>query len=145
LAAATFPLFVKELRLSHQLSTNDVRHQVAQMVADGVMDAGVDLDIKIFPSRSFFKPRTVQGLSRGQLDMTVFPLSYAEGQRPAFNLTLMPALVEVHDHAARLNDSHFMKEIEKQMAEDDVKKFWCMAISRTVLSARKSESPNRMT
>jgi len=111
-----------ELRLSHQWSTKDVRHKVAQMVADEVAAADVDLSIKIFPSKSLFKPREqYKPLSRGQLDMTVFPLSYAGGQRPEFNLTLMPGLVKNHDHAARLNQSEFMGEIEKLMAEDDVK------------------------
>jgi TRAP-type C4-dicarboxylate transport system substrate-binding protein len=47
----------KELRLSHQWSTKDVRHQVAQIVADEVAKADVDLEIKIFPSKSLFKPR----------------------------------------------------------------------------------------
>ncbi|MEL6794104.1 MAG: TRAP transporter substrate-binding protein DctP, partial [Pseudomonadota bacterium] len=54
------------------------------------------------------------------LDMTVFPLSYAGGQQPAFNLTLMPGLVKNHDHAARLNQSDFMKALEEKMADDDV-------------------------
>ncbi len=111
-----------ELRLSHQWSTSDVRHKVAQIVADEVAAANVDLTIKIFPSKSLFKPREQYSpLSRGQLDMTVFPLSYAGGQRPEFNLTLMPGLVKNHDHAARLNDSAFMGELEKLMAEDDVR------------------------
>lgn len=110
-----------ELRLSHQWSTADVRHEVAQIVADEVAAADVDLDIKIFPSKSLFKPREqYKPLSRGQLDMTVFPLSYAGGQQPAFNLTLMPGLVKNHDHAARLNESEFMEAIEAKMAEDDV-------------------------
>lgn len=110
-----------ELRLSHQWSTSDVRHKVAQMVADDVAAAGVDLTIKIFPSKSLFKPREqYKPLSRGQLDMTVLPLSYAGGQQPAYNLTLMPGLVKNHDHAARLNDSPFMAEIEKIMEGDDV-------------------------
>lgn len=112
----------KELRLSHQWSTKDVRHKVAQIVADEVAAANVDLEIKIFPSKSLFKPREqYKPLSRGQLDMTVFPLSYAGGQRAEFNLTLMPGLVKNHDHAARLNQSAFMGEIQKLMAEDDVK------------------------
>lgn len=112
----------KELRLSHQWSTSDVRHKVAQIVADEVAAANVDLEIKIFPSQSLFKAREqYKPLSRGQLDMTVYPLSYAGGQRPEFNLTLMPGLVKNHDHAARLNRSAFMKEIEKLMAEDDVR------------------------
>ena len=110
-----------ELRLSHQWSNSDVRHKVAQMVADEVAAADVDLEIKIFGSKSLFKPtEQYKPLSRGQLDMAVFPLSYAGGQEPAFNLTLMPGLVKNHDHAARLNDSEFMQAIEAKMAEDDV-------------------------
>lgn len=119
---AAFAANAAELRLSHQWSTKDVRHQVAQMVADEVAKADVDLSIKIFPSKSLFKPREqYKPLSRGQLDMTVFPLSYAGGQRPEFNLTLMPGLVKNHDHAARLNQSEFMQDLEKLMAEDDVR------------------------
>lgn len=111
----------KELRLSHQWSTEDVRHKVAQIVADHVAEADVDLEIKIFPSGSLFKANEqYRPLSRGQLDMTVFPLSYAGGERPEYNLTLMPGLVRNHDHAARLNESPFMEEIEAIMAEDDV-------------------------
>lgn len=110
-----------ELRLSHQWSNKDVRHQVAQIVADEVAAANVDLDIKIFGSKSLFKPREqYQPLSRGQLDMTVLPLSYAGGQQPAFNLTLMPGMVKNHDHAARLSNSPFMEALEAKMAEDDV-------------------------
>ncbi len=121
LIASAMTAHATELRLSHQWSTSDVRHQVAQIVADEVAAAGVDLEVKIFPSKSLFKPREqYKPLSRGQLDMTVFPLSYAGGQQPAFNLTLMPGLVKNHDHAARLNESDFMGKIEEIMAEDDV-------------------------
>ncbi|TDP00475.1 TRAP transporter substrate-binding protein DctP [Marinomonas balearica] len=111
----------EELRLSHQWSNKDIRHKVAQMVADEVKAANVDLSIRIFSSKSLFKPREqYRPVSRGQLDMTLVPLSYAGGQQPAYNLTLMPGLVKNHDHAARLSDSAFMQEIEKKMAEDDV-------------------------
>lgn len=110
-----------ELRLSHQWSNKDIRHQVAQIVADEVAAADVDLTIKIFGSKSLFKPREqYKPLSRGQLDMTVLPLSYAGGQQPAYNLTLMPGLVKNHDHAARLAESPFMDALEEKMAEDDV-------------------------
>ena len=109
------------LRLSHQWSNKDVRHQVAQMVADSVAAADVDLEIQIFGSKSLFKPREqYRPLSRGQLDMTVLPLSYAGGQQPAFNLTLMPGMVKNHDHAARLSASPFMAALEEKMADDDV-------------------------
>jgi len=111
----------QELRLSHQWSTKDIRNQVAQIVADEVAAADVGLEIKIFGSKSLFKPREqYRPLSRGQLDMTVLPLSYAGGQQPAFNLTLMPGLVKNLDHAARLSNSPFMEALEEKMAEDDV-------------------------
>ena len=107
------------MRLSHQWSTSDVRHKVAEIVANHVKEADVGLEIQIFPTQSLFKAREQwQPTSRGQLDMTVFPLAYAGGIHPEFNLTLMPGLVKSHDHAARLNDSEFMDEI-KQIAEDD--------------------------
>ena len=50
----------------------------------------------------------------------MLPLSYAGGQQPSYNLTLMPGLVKNHDHAARLNYSPFMDAIQEKMAEDDV-------------------------
>jgi TRAP-type C4-dicarboxylate transport system substrate-binding protein len=121
LLAGTLTAGAAELRLSHQWSTSDVRHKVAQIVADEVTAADVDLDIKIFPSKSLLKPREqYKPLTRGLLDMTVLPLSYAGGQQPAYNLTLMPGLVKNHDHAARLNESPFMEKIEEIMAGDDV-------------------------
>jgi TRAP-type transport system periplasmic protein len=122
LAASSLTLSAETLRLSHQWAEGDVRHQVAQMVADDVAAAGVDLEIQIFPNQTLFKAREqYTPLSRGQLDMTVLPLSYAGGQQPAYNLTLMPGLVKNHDHGDRLSHSPFMAEIENIMAGDDVK------------------------
>ncbi|MGC1260766.1 MAG: TRAP transporter substrate-binding protein DctP [Jannaschia helgolandensis] len=113
--------FAQTLKLSHQWSEGDVRHKVAQMVADEVAAADVDLEIQIFPNQTLFKAREqYTPLSRGQLDMTVLPLSYAGGQQPAYNLTLMPGLVKNHDHGDRLSNSPFMEEIQKIMAGDDV-------------------------
>lgn len=110
-----------ELRLSHQWSTADVRHRVAQMIADDEAVKAAGVAITIYPSESLFKAREqYRPLSRGQLDMAVLPLSYASGQQPAYNLTLMPGLVKNHDHAARLNESPFMAKIEELMAQDDV-------------------------
>ena len=110
-----------ELRLSHQWSTKDVRHKVAEVFANHVKHANNDLQITIFPSKSLFKPKEeYKPLSRCQLDMTVLPLSYAGSQQPSYNLTLMPGLVKNHDHAARLNYSPFMDAVQEKMAEDDV-------------------------
>lgn len=111
----------QELRLSHQWSTQDIRHKVAQIVADEAAAADVGLEITIYPSQSLFRAREqYTPLSRGQLDMTVLPLSYAGGQQPSYNLTLMPGLVRNHEHAARLVESPFMEALEEVMAGDDV-------------------------
>jgi len=129
LAALTFaagavlaaPLAAKELRLSHQFAVGDLRHKVAEMVASEVAAADVDLQIRIFPASSLFKANDQYvPLTRGQLDMTLLPLSYAGGQQPVYNLTLFPGLIESHEHAKRVNDSPFMEEIEKVLNEDDV-------------------------
>ncbi|WP_126975212.1 TRAP transporter substrate-binding protein DctP [Frigidibacter oleivorans] len=125
-ALAALPLWAgaagaEELRLSHQFAPGDLRHRIAEMVAEDVAAADVDLTIQIFPSGSLFKAtEQYLPLSRGQLDMTVLPLSYAGGQRPEYNLTLMPGLIKSHDHAARMNASPFMAEIERILNEDDV-------------------------
>jgi len=64
-----------ELRLSHQWSTGDVRHKVAEMIANDVAAADVDLDIRIFPSESLLKAREQYNpLSRGQIDMICLTL-----------------------------------------------------------------------
>ncbi len=110
-----------DLRLSHQWSGNDVRNKIAEMVAEDVAAADVDLTITVFGSQSLFKAREqYTPLSRGQLDMTVLPLSYAGGQQPAYNLTLMPGLVKNLEHGDRLSHSPFMEKLEEIMAEDDV-------------------------
>lgn len=117
-----FSAQAQQLRLSHQWSTADIRHKVAEMIAEEVEAADVGLSIRIFPSASLFSAtEQYQPVSRGQLDMTVYPLSYAGGLRPEFNLTLMPGIVRNHDHGARLNNSEFMHRLEALMAEDDIK------------------------
>ena len=61
------PGYAKELRLSHQWSTKDVRHKFAQILADHVESENVGVKIKIFPSKSLFKPKEqYKPLTRGQ-------------------------------------------------------------------------------
>lgn len=102
------------LRLSHQWSTNDIRHKVAEILATELEAANVGLNIQIFPNQSLFKANDQWGaVASGRLDMTVIPLSYAGGRHPEFNLTLMPGLVKNHEHAERINKSAFMDKIEE--------------------------------
>ncbi len=113
----------KQLRASHQWpgGKGDIRDEMVQMIARDVNNANIGLKIKVYPGKSLYKPKEQWGaMTKGQLDMTAFPLAYAGGRHPEFNLTLMPGLVKNHDHAKRLNKSEFMNRIKKIMNDAGV-------------------------
>jgi len=104
------------LRASHQWpgGKGDIRDEMVQIIARDVGAANLGLKIQVYPGKSLFKPKEQWGaMVNGELDMTAFPLAYAAGKHPEFDLTLMPGLVKNHDHATRLNNSEFMKRIRK--------------------------------
>lgn len=103
-------------KASHQFpgGKGDVRDEMMQIIAKDVSNAGVGLNIKVFPGKSLYKPKEQwAAMVKGQLDISLFPLAYASGRHPEFDSTLMPGLVKNHDHAKRLNDSEFMEDIKK--------------------------------
>ncbi len=104
------------LKASHQWpgGKGDARDEMVQIIAREAAAANVDLDIKVYPGKSLFKPKEQWGaMVKGQLDISAFPLDYASGRHPQFSSTLMPGLVKNHDHALRLNSSPFMDDIKK--------------------------------
>ncbi len=112
-----------ELKASHQWpgGKGDIRDEMVQMIARHMQEKNTGVDIKVYPGKSLFKPKEQWGaMTKGRLDITAFPLSYAGGRHPEFNLTLMPGLVKNHDHATRLNKSSFMQRIKKIMDEAGV-------------------------
>lgn len=120
LAGATAVSAQTVLRASHQFpgGQGDPRDEMVQIIAREVKAADVGLEIQVFPSSSLYKANEQWGaVTRGQLDMAAFPLDYASGRVPQFSATLMPGLVRNYDHAQRLNESDFMKDI-KAIVED---------------------------
>jgi TRAP-type C4-dicarboxylate transport system substrate-binding protein len=106
------------LKASHQFpgGKGDVRDEMVQIIAREVAAAKVDLKIDVYPGESLFKAvEQWNAMTRGQLDISAFPLDYASGRHGEFSATLMPGLVKNHDHARRLNDSPFMTEIKSIM------------------------------
>jgi TRAP-type transport system periplasmic protein len=102
------------LRASHQFpgGKGDVRDDMVQMVAKEAKEAGVGLEIQVYPGASLFKAEQQwNAMVNGQLDITLLPLDYASGQVRAFSATLMPGLVRSQARAQRLNESQFMKDI----------------------------------
>jgi len=115
------PAAAQTLKASHQWPKDDVRGQMVEIIKTEVEKAGVDLDIRVYPGSSLFKPKQQwDAMVKGQLDVSAFPLDYASGRHPQFSATLMPGLVKNHDHAKRLNDSAYMDEIKKIINEAGV-------------------------
>lgn len=103
------------LKASHQWpgGKGDVRDEMVQIIARDAEKADVGLTVQVYPGASLFKPAEQWGaLTKGQLDISAFPLDYAAGRHPQFSATLMPGLVRNHDRAERLNDSPFMAKIK---------------------------------
>ncbi|HXK57769.1 MAG TPA: ABC transporter substrate-binding protein, partial [Gammaproteobacteria bacterium] len=110
------PSLAVQLKASHQWpgGKGDVRDEMVQIIAREVAAANVDLELKVYPGKSLFKPKEQwSAMVKGQLDISAFPLDYASGRHPQFSATLMPGLVKNHDHALRLNNSPFMQDIKK--------------------------------
>ena len=104
------------LKASHQWpgGKGDPRDEMVQIVAREVKAANIGLDVQVYPGSSLFKPREQWGaMTKGQLDISLFPLDYAAGRHQQFSATLMPGLVGNHERATRLNNSEFMTEIKK--------------------------------
>lgn len=123
LAASIGSAQAVNFKASHQWpgGKGDLRDEMVQMIARHMKEQNTGVNIRVYPGKSLFKPKEQWGaMTKGRLDITAFPLSYAGGRHPEFNLTLMPGLVKNQEHAARLNDSPFMARIKEIMAENGV-------------------------
>jgi len=111
-----FSASAETLKASHQWpgGKGDVRDEMVQIIAKEIAGADVGLEVQVYPGSSLVKPKEQWGaLTKGQIDLSAFPLDYASGRHPQFSATLMPGLVRNHDRAKRLNDSPFMDDIKK--------------------------------
>ena len=109
------------LKASHQWPDGDVRGELLEFIRRDLDSMDVGLQVRIYPGQSLFEA-TEQwaGMISGRLDISVFPLAYASGRHPEFNLTLMPGLIRNHDHAERINQSSYMQEIRRRIEAQGV-------------------------
>lgn len=109
------------LRASHQWPDGDVRGELLEIIRSELQAENTGLEMRIYPGQSLFEA-TEQwaAMTRGRLDISVFPLAYAAGRHAEFNVTLMPGLVKSHEHAQRVNASPYMDVIRKRMEEQGV-------------------------
>ncbi len=118
----------KVIKISHQwpggtADEGDFRarlaHKFAQEVAKRTNGA---LKFEIYPAGSLVKAKQqFDAMSRGALDMSVFPLAYQGGKIPMVNITLMPALITSYEQGLRWKTAPIGKELEKTLEEHGVK------------------------
>ena len=79
----------------------DPRHEMVQIIADEVKKANVDIDIRIYPAKSLYKPKEQwKPMTTGQLDITAFPLGYAAKFHPEFDAVVAPICCAIATDAA---------------------------------------------
>ena len=98
-----------------------MRDDMVQMIAKEVGGANAALQVQVYPGASLFKPNDQwDALANGHLDIALFPLDYASGKVPAFSVTLMPGLIRSAERARRINQSPFMTDMRKIIADHGV-------------------------
>lgn len=81
-----------------------------------------NVKVNIFPNNSLVgATEQYDSMMQGAVDMSVFPLDYAGGKVPAFNVTLMPTLIRNHTQAQNWQKSEIGPRIEQLMEENGVK------------------------
>lgn len=116
------------LRISHQWpgalnGSGDFRDGVIRKFAREVEQrTSNSLKFEIFPDESFVAASAQFGsLQRGDLDLAVFPLSYAAASIPALNIALLPALVQGYDQARAWKQSRLGDEIRRLTEANGIK------------------------
>ena len=119
---------VTRLRLSHQWpqatsDSGDFRALIAQRFAEQVKQkTNGEVEVKIYPNASLVEPtEQYKAMSRGALDMSVFPLDYASGEVPQFSATLMPSLVKSHKQAQMWQDAEIGKRVIEMTESNGIK------------------------
>lgn len=78
--------------------------------------------VNIFPNNSLVgATEQYDAMMQGAVDMSVFPLDYAGGKVPAFNVTLMPTLVRNHTQAQNWQHAEIGRRLEQLMEENGVR------------------------
>jgi TRAP-type C4-dicarboxylate transport system substrate-binding protein len=111
------------LKASHQFPGDgiDFRDVALRMFAREVAQARIGLDIKVYPAAQLMRPRAQwSALGKGQLDLSLLPFHYGALKQAALQLSFMPGIALSHDHAARLNDSSFLRRLQDHAEAEGV-------------------------
>ncbi len=115
------------IKISHQwpggtVDEGDFRDRVARKFAQDVEKrTNGALKFEIYPAGSLVKAKQqFDAMSRGALDMAVFPLAYQGGKIPMVNITLMPALITDYEQGLRWKTAPIGQALEKELEKNGV-------------------------
>jgi len=118
----------KVLKISHQwpggtADEGDFRARLAHKFAQEVEKrTNGSLKFEIYPAGSLMKAKQqFDAMSRGALDMSVFPLAYQGGKIPMVNITLMPALITSYEQGLRWKTAPIGAELSKELDKHGVR------------------------
>lgn len=101
----------------------DFRAILAERFADEIeKKTDGQITVRVAPNESVVgATEQYDAMRKGAIDMSVFPLDYAGGKIPAFNVTLMPTLVRNHTQAQNWQDAEIGRRLEKLMEDKGIK------------------------
>ncbi len=115
------------LKISHQFPASsgadgDFRDRLARRFAAEVEKrTGGRLKVSIYPGSSLMKVNAQFGAVRkGALDMTVLPLSYAGGEVPELNISLIPGLVTSYEQGYAWKKAEIGRALTQLLADKGV-------------------------
>jgi TRAP-type C4-dicarboxylate transport system substrate-binding protein len=130
-AIATSPLWLHyawaqptNLKISHQfpggsVAEGDFRDRLCRMFAAQVeRRTKGKLKFSIYPRSTLMKSEAqIAALSKGQLDMSLVPLSYAGAELPEVNIGLMPGLVTSYEQGYAWKNAEIGQEFNRLLAD----------------------------
>jgi len=118
----------KVIKISHQfpggtVDKGDFRDRlVRKFAAEVEKQTKGELKFQIYPGASLVKSKEqLDALSKGALDMSLYPLAYSGGKIPEVNITLMPALLSSYEQGYRWKSAPIGKELTGILDKNNVK------------------------
>jgi len=118
----------KVIKISHQwpggtVDKGDFRDRlVRKFAAEVEKQTKGEVKFQIYPGASLVKSKEqLDALSKGALDMTLYPLAYSGGKIPEVNITLMPALLSSYEQGYRWKSAPIGKELTGILDKNNVK------------------------
>jgi TRAP-type C4-dicarboxylate transport system substrate-binding protein len=130
-AIATSPLWLQtawaqptNLRISHQfpggnVAEGDFRDRLCRMfAAETERRTKGKLKFSIYPRSTLMKSEAqIPALAKGQLDMSLVPLTYAGAELPELNIGLMPGLVTTYEQGYAWKNAEIGREFSRMLAD----------------------------